>query len=265
MENILRHIVFLVTLLGYFYSVNLNASVELQPHRAYYTVTLEGKPDPRSSVTDVQGVMLLEFQNVPGGATIQQRSKTRLYYNDGSVEYVEWAYLTYESADGSLFKFETCRKIDEEIQAHLRGVVKRKGTALEVTYKDPKGKTLILPNETIFPTQHVKALLTAAQKGERIFPSLVFDGSSEEGASEINTFLGEKKVVAGNPGCETTHQFATQPFLPVKFAVYGCKKTDYEPLYITTQDLLPNGIIKQYVIDYGNLKIRGVLDRIELL
>ena len=126
MEGIVRHFVFFVIIFGCSSHQHLKASVEFQPHRAYYTVTMEGKPDPRSSVTDVQGVMLLEFQNVPGGWTIQQRSKTRLYYEDGSVEYVEWAYLTYESTDGSLFKFETSRKIDEEIQEHLVGLSKER-------------------------------------------------------------------------------------------------------------------------------------------
>ena len=261
----MRLFVFFVTIFGCFSFSNLQASIELQPHRAYYTVTMEGKPDPQSSVVDVQGIMLLEFQNVSDGATIQQRSETRLYYDDGSVEHIKWTYVTYEAADGSLFKFETSRKIDEEIQEHLRGVAKRKGSTLEVIYKDPEGKKVTLAKETLLPLQHLKALLTAAHGESKIFPSLVFDGSSADGASEINTFLGAKKVMAGNPTCETAHQLANQPFFPVNFAVYGQERTAYEPLYITTQDLLPNGIIKQYVIDYGNLKIRGVLDRIELL
>ena len=96
-------------------------------------------------------------------------------------------------------------------------------------------------------------------------PSTVFDGSSVDGASEINTFIGAEKIVADNPDNAVTHQFANQPFWPVRFAVYGINKSDYEPDYVSIQDLLPNGIIKQYVIDYGGMKIRGVLERIELL
>ena len=101
--------------------------------------------------------------------------------------------------------------------------------------------------------------------GEQIFSSIIFDGSTAEGASEINTFISAKKVMAGNPNAEDAHQLAHQPFWPVRFAVYGLEKTEYEPEYVTTQDLLPNGIIKQYVIDDGGMKIHGVLERIELL
>jgi hypothetical protein len=108
-------------------------------------------------------------------------------------------------------------------------------------------------------------LLKTAEEGGHLFPQIVFDGSSTEGASQINTFIGAKKVTSGISASKGDHQFAGQPFYPVRFTVYGLGKTDYESDYVTTQDLLPNGIIKQYVIDDGKIKIHGVLERIELL
>ncbi len=157
------------------------------------------------------------------------------------------------------------RKNNDDLIEDIRGRAEKKGNAIIVTYQKPEKKTLKLPEGVLFPTQHVKTLLSAAQGEEQIFPHVVFDGSSAEGASEINAFVGAQKIVEADPTNKAAHQFANQPFWPVRFAVYGPEATDYDPIYVTTQDLLPNGIIKQYVIDYGGVKIHGVLERLELL
>jgi hypothetical protein len=243
----------------------LKASVELQPHRAYYTITMTGRPDPQSSISDVRGTMMLEFNKACDGWTVQQLSEIWRYQDDGSVEHIRWGYVTWEAEDGSLFKFNTFRKIDDELVEDIRGTAKRTGKLTQVFYQKPEKKTLPLPEGVLFPVQHTKGLLEAAELGEHMFPSIVFDGSNLEGASEMNTFMGAKKVVAGNPTVEDAHQFANQPFWPVRFAVYGLAERAYEPLYVTTQELLPNGIIKQYVIDNDGVKVRGTLERIELL
>jgi len=243
----------------------LKANVELQPHRAYYTVTLAGLPPPHSTVVDVRGTMMVEYNHVCGGWTVQQISEVRRYYEDDSVDHIRWGYVTFEADDGSLFKFNTFRKINDELVEDIRGIAQNKDNRIEVTYQKPQPKTVKLQEGTLFPLQHIKALLEAAQNGDHMFSRLIFDGSSSDGASEINTFIGAKKVVAGNPAVEGGHQFANMPFWPVRFAIYGMGKTDYEPDYITLQDLLPSGIIKKYTIDDGTVKIDGILERVELL
>lgn len=249
----------------FFMSFDLKATTHLQPHRAYYTITMAGRPAPHSNVSDVRGTMMVEFNKVYEGWTVQQLSEIWRYQDDGSVEHMRWGYVTWEAEDGSLFKFNTFRKNNDELVEDIRGTAKRIGKLTQVIYQKPEQKTLKLPDMVLFPTQHTKKLLQAAEEGEHTFPSVVFDGSSVEGASEINTFVGTKKVTAGNPSIDNTHQFANQPFWPVRFAVYGFGETAYEPAYVTTQELLPNGIIKQYIIDNNGVKIRGVLERIELL
>lgn len=248
-----------------FVSFSLQALSDLQPHRAYYKVKMESRADPRTPLIDVRGTMMLEINKVCEGWTIQQLSELWRYYDDASIEHVRWGYVTWETEDGSLFKFNTYRKADEELTEDIRGSARKQGNAIEATYQKPTVKTMPLPPGTLFPVQHTKKLLKAAEEGEHIFSQIVFDGSTEEGTSEINTFIGSKKILAGNPGVEGTHQFAHQPFWPVRFAVYGMGGTDYEPDYVTTQDLLSNGIIKQYTVDDGIVKIHGMLERVELL
>ena len=265
MRNPAYLIAYLVLTLGVLAPFGLKAIVELQPHRAYYTVSMEGRPSLNTNITEVRGTMMVELNKVCGGWTVQQRSEIWQYRDDDTIKHIKWSYVTYEAEDGMLFKFNTFREIDDEIVENIRGQAKKNGKLIEVLYQKPKKATQKLPQETLFPIQHTTALLKTAEEGDHMFPQIVFDGSSTDGASQINTFIGAKKVTVGNPANKGTHQFAGQPFWPVQFAVYELGKTNYESDYVTTEDLLPTGIITQYVIDDGTIKIRGVLDRIELL
>ncbi|OFW68624.1 MAG: hypothetical protein A2X70_01400 [Alphaproteobacteria bacterium GWC2_42_16] len=264
-KNVVRsHFVF-VLILGWLLSPSLGFADEIQPHRAYYTVSMISQPSIKSTVTDVRGTMMLELSKVCGGWTSQQVSDIWKYMGEDEVEHIRWGYVTFESDNSSLFKFNTFRKVDDDLVEDIRGKAKKDKKIAEVIYQNPMEKRLKLSEGTLFPLEHIKGLLAIAEQGEHLYPAIVFDGSSMDGASEINTFIGGKKVQAGNPSLESTHQFAGQPFWPVRFSVYGSGGIGYEAEYTTTQELLPNGIIKQYVIDDGIIKIRGVLDRIELL
>lgn len=262
MESRVRYSAYFFVIVGFFMPLGLKADVQLQPHRAYYTITMMGHPDLSSEVSDVRGTMMVEFNKVPKGWTVQQLSEIWRYRTDDSVEHIRWGYVTWEADDGVLFKFNTFRKVDGQLVEDIRGIAKRIGKLTKVIYQKPEKKTLQLPENVLFPVQHTKGFLQAAQMGEHMFPSIVFDGSNVEGAAEMNTFIGAKKVVAGNPMVENDHQCANQPFWPVHFTIYGPGE---EPIYVTNQEILPNGIIKQYVIENDGIKIRGVLERIELL
>lgn len=252
-------------MLGWLFYPSSGVAGEIQPHRAYYTVSMISQPSINSSLTDVRGTMMLELSKVRGGWTSQQVSDIWKYMGEDEVEHIRWGYVTFESDDSSIFKFNTFRKVDDDLVEDIRGMAKKNEKTTEAFYQRPLEKELKLPEGTLFPLEHIKGLLAIAEQEEHLYPCIVFDGSSVDGASEINTFIGGKKVCAGNPSLEPTHLLARQPFWPVRFSVYGLGGIGYEAEYTTTQELLPNGIIKQYIIDDGTIRIRGALDRIELL
>lgn len=265
MEGRVRTSAYLILIYLVLHPLKLKASDELQPHRAYYTVTMEGRAPLQSNIIDVRGTMMVEVNKVCEGWTVQQLSEIWRYQDDDSVEHVRWGYVTYEADNGSLFKFNTFRKTNGELIENIRGFTRKNGNHVEVIYQKPTKNILTLPEGVLFPLQHTKALLKAAHEGIHMFPQNVFDGSTTEGASEINTFIGAEKTTAGNTMGAEKHQFANQPYWPIRFAVYGMGQAGYEPDYSTIQNLLSNGIITQYVIDDGTVKIRGTLDRVELL
>ncbi len=235
---------------------DLQAVIDLQPHRAYYTLTMVGRP---SALADIRGTLLVEVNKADGGWTTQHLSETWLYYVDGTADHVREGFVTYEAEDGALLKFHAYRWVNNDpIETMTKGVVHRKGKVLDVTYTHPEKKKQTLSPACLFPLQYRKALIEAARKGEKLFPQLVFE---REGAVETNTFISTQRTE------DAGHKLAGQTFWPIRSAIYSPTAVSYEPLSTTTQDLFPNGIIGQYVTDHEieGAKVHGVLDRIELL
>lgn len=241
---------------------DLRANVELQPHRAYYTISLESAPLIKSDVTDVRGTMMVEYNKVDGGWTVQQISEFWKYSGDDEMEHVRWGYTVFESDDSQCFKFRTFRKVDDVVEDEIVGTAKKSKDHILVKYSKPEVKILKLSGDVLFPLQHLKELICAANTGEHMFPRIVFDGSTPDGPSEIDAFIGAKKE---NVVSEEPSHFQGLSYWPVRFSVYGLGKTTYAPEYVTTQDLLPTGIFTSYTLDDGAMKLRGILERVEFL
>lgn len=267
MEDGVRLPTFFFSVIAFFATSSLEAVIELQPHRAYYTISMMGRPASslQNNIVDIRGTMMIEVNKTCEGWATQQLSEVWHYHDDETVEHIRWGDATFENEEGDVFKFHTFRKVNDELVEDIQGQIKKSGKYIEAVYEKPKRLQLKLPEGTLLPIQHTKALLEAAEKGEKMFPRIVFDGTTTEGASEINTFIGAKKISADMNTNKGSQEFAGHPFWPVRFAVYGIGGTEYEPEYITTQELRTDGIIKQYTIDDGTNKIQGVLVRVELL
>ena len=169
--------VYLAAAFGGFVPFGLEAAVELQPHRAYYTLSMVGRPTLNTNVTEVRGTMMLEMNKVCGGWTVQQLTELIRYHDDETVEHIRWGYVTFEADDGALLKFYTFRKSDDKLVEDISGVAKKNEKLAEAFYQKPKKMTLRLPEGVLFPIQHTIELLKTAEKGGHLFPQIVFDGS----------------------------------------------------------------------------------------
>ena len=244
---------------------NLSA-YELKSHVASYSVSLADAASPSQEIVDVNGEMKLELREDCEGWTLEQTSDTVIYDNDGGAENIRWGYTIWESNDGKTLRFSSFRKIEGELVENIRGVAKWKpdGTG-EVAYVQPSPITLPLEPGTLFPIQYQKAVLKAAESGDRLFVAKVFEGSSTEGAYEINTFIGGMHKAEQTLGGQDSIQ-AHVPYWPIKIAVYGKNSEAFGPDYETRQELFFNGVLRNYTIDYSpEFQIKGTLERIEFL
>jgi hypothetical protein len=242
--------------------------VRIVPHRAVYKMALASAKNG-SNISDVSGRMTFEWRDVCDGWAIQQRLQLHFGYADGADQDLVSTELTWESKDGKNYNFNIRRTTDGQETETYRGraVQKDDGTAL-ASYIIPEGKTETLPAGTLFPSAHTKLILQEAAKGEKFFSRHVFDGSDEDGSSDISAFILPPRALGKEPelkGKGKKNPLLTEAAWPVHLAFFKIKTETGEPDYEMDMNLLPNGVAQHMKIDYGDFAVTGNLEEAQAL
>ncbi len=244
-------------------------TIHITPHRAVYQMSL-AQSRQSSQVINVQGKMTFSLGDACDGWTNEQKLEMKYYYAQGQVVDSMVSNASWEAKDGSRYTFTARSGSDGQESSAFRGAATRddaKGG--KVVYVVPKGKQTELQPGTIFPNHHTVQILQAAANAEGMPNKIVFDGSDENGQSEIGIFVGKPTSLAQDTYFDA--KLTGNPLIqgnawPVRMAFYPTKANDGGiPDYEMTMDMLPNGVVRGMLVDYGNFSVRGVLTLIEIL
>ncbi len=234
----------------------------VSPHRALYRINLASAKSG-SSVTSVSGTMMFELSDVCDGWAEQQRLQLRFTYSEGDEAEVVTNSLAWESKDGKRYNFNVRRLANGEETEIYRGKAVFGEKGMSVKYESPSGKTVSVPDGAVFPMSHTSMILAKAMKGEeKFFSSLVFDGTDEEGMSEITTFIGlrvsDRKAPENIKGLKDASVLA-RPSWPVRLAFFNLKEKGGEPDYEMDMMMQDDGIATDLHMDYGDFSVHGTL------
>jgi len=235
------------------------------PHRALYRMSLDSVRNG-SQIQAVEGQMVFEWRDACDGWTVEQRLNLAMTREENLEIAIKSAYTTWEDKGGTSFRFNYRNTLNGEVNEEYKGSASldAPGKGGLATYSLPENKQIKLPSGSYFPTSHTLALLDAASAGKPIFSASVFDGTDEGGLSEINAVIGPRKPIAveiARTGLGTTPAIAW----PVRMAFFPHDKQDAAPDYEMDTTLLPNGVSEFMLMDYGEFRLRGVLEKIEVL
>ncbi len=237
------------------------AAAELVPHRATYTLEL-AQQRVGAGISGVDGKMFFVWEDVCDGWTIEQRYQMSFIYAQGGEADVDTSYATWESKDGRQFTFNLRRETNGIIDDEYRGAASLAddGTG-RARYRVPDDRTMDLPAGTFFPTAHSLELLRRAVGGETFFTALMFDGTEEQGLTELSAVIGQPLAA---------DEVAAEPLLatiswPVEMAFFETEVLESTPIYEISVRLFDNGIIDAMDIDYGDFVIRATLEELEAL
>lgn len=182
------------------------AAAELLSHRAIYRMSLDGATGG-SDVVAADGMMLYRFTEACDGWTVENRTYLRLSYERGTDTETVWTFVSWEAADGKKFRFNARYEQDGSVIEKLRGEASLKAAGARGTarFSLPEEQVVRLPSGTMFPTEHMRKLVTAAQAEQKILSEVVFDGSSLENPYRVNAVLaplspGQAKALAEAAG-----------------------------------------------------------------
>lgn len=243
--------------------------IKIMPHRAVYQMSL-AQNRQASQVINAEGKMTYTWGDACDGWTNEQKLEMKYYYAQGQVVQSTISNASWEAKDGSRYTFNAHNGSDAHETSTFRGEATLDATGGKVVYSQPKGKkNAVLKAGTLFPNHHTVLILQAAAQGEKVPNKIVFDGSDETGQSEISVFVGKPAALAKDLNFDS--KLATPPLVqgetwPVRMAFYPMKADDAGmPDYEMTMDMLPNGVARSMLVDYGDFSVRGVLTTIEAL
>lgn len=242
-------------------------AVELAPYRALYSVSLSStKPD--SGVVGVDGEMAVEEGEACDGWTVEQHFQFTVHNAESDDAEIASNFVSWEAKDGLRFRFSErdlkngAPEKDVSGEATLDGA----GKGGKVDFTKPHRATLDLPAGVIFPTSHTRLLIAEAAKGEHFVARKVFDGTSEDNASDVTAVMGAPQDAAATAaGEEVKSPLLERPSWHVHLAFFSSDSNRDFPDFELGMRLLDNGISRDLVLDYGDFAVRAKLKEIEAM
>jgi len=244
--------------------------IDLAPHRAVYDLKLQLSRGKRP-IEGVRGRILYDFTGSPcEGYALQFRQVSELNTGEGSNLFTDLRAANWEDGEAKSFRFNSQNYMNEKLVDSVDGRAERKGTGLGIKLTKPEGKTVNLTATLIFPTEHMRRIITAARAGDTVVEVPVFDGS-ETGEKTYDTLTVIGKAIppeAGKPsdaaGAEGS--LATLTRWPIRISYFDKSKTEGEqmPIYAISFELYENGISRHLALDYNDFVIAGEMTALEM-
>ncbi|MDQ7246761.1 EipB family protein [Dongia sedimenti] len=235
----------------------------LRAHHATYILSI-GSGNGSSSVTGADGLMIYDLKNTCDGWATDLKLKLVMGTESGEGHGLEISQVTWESKDSTAYRYVIKNGDGNGRAEQMRGEARKAGGKVTVTADQPAQAQAELPDDTLFPLAHTRELLKQAAAGETVFTANYFDGTASTEAMQASAVIGTG---------ETDWSGLPKPFpalkgvtsYPVGLAFYQGDQADGTPDSEQTMRLYDNGVIGALTFSLGNIKIRAVLDSLQLL
>lgn len=237
--------------------------VVMAAHRAVYDMSLlrsqNGGPD------SAKGRIVIEFA---GSACEGYTQTIRQVFEIGSAEgdsnRIDFRSTTFEAGDANRFTFMRDNRKDAGRPEKTEGFVEKRNKSPMLTLTKPKAKPTALPETTLFPTEHMIALVKAAQAGESRLAVPLFDGTDDENrVFDTVAVIGAAKT--DSDPVAAAKVLAGMPRWPMSLSFFEREKGDGLPAQTMRFQVYANGVISTMVIDFGEFALSGALTSLEML
>jgi hypothetical protein len=235
--------------------------VDPLPHRALYHMQILKRG---GDIADVEGEMAFEWQDSCDGWSVTQRSQMDFLYTSGDAARVGWSLTSWESKDGTHYRFVSRELTNGEVTAEYRGDADLSKSGGKAHYNKPQAHDTALPAGSLFPTQHSLVLIEQAMKGTPMLWAEVFDGSDQDGLFAVSAAITPLPEAARKEA-DQRRELKGVPGWNVSLAFYAPKGETAEPEHEQSLRLYANGVVDRLVLDYGEFSILGTLSKIETL
>ena len=250
----------LFMLLGLVCFCNKAVAATVTPHRAFYEMQL-GVADQNSNVQAVSGRSAFTLDRDCDGWRSNEEYLIEFGGKEGSRDRILSRFESWESDKGDMYSFDISENSSFEPAKDFGGYAEIKTGGGDAYFSMADEVAVALPADTYFPMRHLNAIIDSAENGKTILAASVFTGAKPDDA-----LLSTNTVIGGWRGEEATipmGEFDQDGYWPVQIAYFKHAATAAAPEYEIHYSMQPNGVIRRYVIDYGDFTIIAKLLKLE--
>ena len=250
----------LLMLLGVVGLSNQGVAATVTPHRAFYEMQL-GVADQNSNVQAVSGRSAFTLDRDCDGWRSNEEYLIEFGGKEGRRDRILSRFESWESDNGDMYSFEISENSSFESATDFGGFAEIKSGGGDAYFSMADEVAVALPADTYFPMRHLNAIIDSAENGKTMLAASVFTGAKPDDA-----LLSTNTVIGGWRGEEAAIQmgkFGQDGYWPVQIAYFKPAATAAAPEYEIQYSMQPNGVIRRYIIDYGDFTIVAKLLKLE--
>jgi hypothetical protein len=249
------------------------ASAPFLAHQALYDLSLM-KSRSGNSLSEVRGRILYNFSgSACEGYSSDFRQVSELDSGEGKNTLSDLRSTSWEDGSGRSYRFKIDTRMNDADANEVDGVAERTGDHVTVKLRQPVVKTFTLDGATVFPTEQIRRIITAAKEGKSILELSVYDGS-DNGEKVYNTLSvigkpipGDSSVASPDPSTSNDAMKAMTRW-PVTVSYYDrdakVGSGEQTPVYAMSFELFENGVSRALVLDYNDFVISGKVGKFDV-
>ena len=250
---------FLLIFLTTFLYINHSISSTIISHKAFYELDLI-QDNSSGDFQGGSGETISLFSQKCNGWFLKETFAISFNIKNQENKKNFSIFSTFEDYKSKSFSFEHLDNSGDKNENFYSGFVEKKNNGLEGMLIDKKNEIFKFNDKILFPTEHLNLLLKYAQKNKNFLTAKVFFGSDKNKLIKIvSAFIGPKR----KSNLNFNHKLLKETVWPIKLAFYELNQKGSTPSTTIYVDLDINGIAHNYLVDYGNYKMKGKLSKIE--
>ena len=229
-------------------------------HRAFYEMRM-GQVDEHAAVQSVSGRSAFILEKDCNGWRSAEDYLIEFGNSDGRMDRILSHFESWESDSGDQYTFDIAEKSSFQDDKDFGGYAELNAQGGKAVFMLDNQRNIALPENTYFPIKHIRTIISKAGDGGKILAAPVFTGAEPDDA-----LLTTNTVIGGWQGGKADVDLGAldgDGFWPVQIAYFKPSATEVEPEYEIQFWLQPNGVVRQYEIDYGDFSIIAGLVTIE--
>lgn len=239
----------------------------IEPHKALYRLHLT-EIHAGSPINELTGDMFFKWEDTCEAWSTDHRFTIDYFYTDRPSISVTSHFVSWEDKKGDRIHFISEGFTDGIQDDKHRGESYRLDDHTGVVdYSEPEGLAYELKPNFFFPAQHTIATIANAIEGKKFFNAVMFDGTDDEGPSEINVFIDQKSKLETVPAALKDKENIDVSLLNNQswdmrlafFPLEGADGNTETPSYEMKVRLHENGVVSDIIVEYDKFSVRQEL------